>query len=72
MDTYTQNENSETTETTETTNNSNIKNICKYDNICNNDKICGDCGMDEYEKEKSNEAEERFERNVWLSKMHKW
>jgi hypothetical protein len=68
MDTYTQNENSETNETTD----NNIKNICKYDNICNKDKICGDCGMDEYEKEKYNEAEHRFERKVWLSKMHKW
>jgi len=66
MDTHTQNE------TTETNDNSNIKNICKYDNICSNDKICGDCGMDEYEREKCNEAEERFERKVWLSKMHKW
>ena len=66
MDTHIQNEN------TENTDNSNIKNICKYDNICSNDKICGDCGMDEYEREKSNEAEERFERKVWLSKMHKW
>ena len=66
MDTHTQNEN------TENTDNSNIKKICKYDNICSNDKICGDCGMDEYEREKSNEAEHRFERKIWLSKMHKW
>ena len=69
MDTHTQNEN---TENTENTDNSNIKKICKYDNICNKDKICGDCGMDEYEIEKSNEAEERFERKVWLSKMHRF
>ena len=55
----------------ETTNNSNIKNICKYNNICNKDKICGDCGMDEYERYKVEESEERFERKVWLSKMNK-
>jgi hypothetical protein len=46
-----------------------VRKLCKYNNICSHAKLCGDCGLDEFDREQYEKAEEKFERKVALCKQ---